>query len=184
MRNKLFATAKGVISLSWFIAALFLFVAVADNGTLSASTTPQISAGLQTSPLAKGESNPQLDKATFAQKTKKLQIPFIANNGQVDERVKFYAKTFGGTVFVTKDGEIVYALPNNSSDVETQCLASLMYLPNGIQDNHVSDIIHPASWIVDNDKSEFKNLKSTSSDPKNLKLSNPKSAIRNPQFAI
>ena len=40
-------------------------------------------------------------------------MPFIANNGQVDEQVKFYAKTFGGTVFVTKDGEIVYSLPSS-----------------------------------------------------------------------
>ena len=38
-------------------------------------------------------------------------MPFIANNGQVDEQVEFYAKTFGGAVYVTKDGEIVYALP-------------------------------------------------------------------------
>ena len=30
---------------------------------------------------------------------------FIANEGQVDEQVAFYAKTFGGTVFVTKNGE-------------------------------------------------------------------------------
>jgi hypothetical protein len=29
----------------------------------------------------------------------------------VDAQVKFYANTFGGTVFVTKEGEIVYALP-------------------------------------------------------------------------
>ena len=39
-------------------------------------------------------------------------MPFIANNGQVDEQVQFYAKTFGGTVFVTKDGEIFYSLPS------------------------------------------------------------------------
>ena len=76
--------------------------------------------------------DPQLDKAEFAQKTKKLQIPFIANNGQVDKQVRFYANTFGGTVFVTKEGEIVYSLPGNSSDVETQCLASLMHSPKGI----------------------------------------------------
>ena len=55
--------------------------------------------------------NSQLDKAAFTRKTKKLQMPFIANNGQMDEQVAFYAKTFGGTVFVTKAGEIVYALP-------------------------------------------------------------------------
>ena len=47
----------------------------------------------------------------FITKTAKLQMPFIANNGQVNGQVKFYAKTFGGTVFVTKEGEIVYALP-------------------------------------------------------------------------
>ncbi len=104
--------------------------------------------------------DPKLDSAAFAQKTKKLQIPFLANNGQVDEQVKFYANTFGGTVFVTKDGEIVYSLPNNSSDVETQCLASSMHSPNGIHNakckiqntrnmsnttNRLSCILHLAS---------------------------------------
>ncbi len=51
-------------------------------------------------------------KEEVIQKTQTLQMPFIVNNGQVDERVSFYAKTFGGTVFVTKDGEIVYSLPS------------------------------------------------------------------------
>ncbi len=46
------------------------------------------------------------------QKIQTLHVPFIANNGQVDEQVTFYAKTFGGTVFVTKEGEIVYSLPS------------------------------------------------------------------------
>lgn len=55
----------------------------------------------------------KLDKASFALKTRKLHMPFIANNGQMDVQVKFYAKTFGGTVFVAKDGKIVYALPNH-----------------------------------------------------------------------
>src|SRR3990167_3827502 len=63
----------------------------------------------------RGGISPQLDKAEFARKTKKLQMPFIANKGQVDEQVEFYAKTFGGTVFVTKDGEIVYALPKSGN---------------------------------------------------------------------
>ncbi len=125
-------------------------------------------------------------KEDVALKMQSIQIPFVANNGQVDKQVKFYANTFGGTVFVTKEGEIVYSLPNNSSDVETQCLASLMHSPKEIRDEvgmlhdyHVSDIMHPASWIVDHDKSEFQNPKSTNSDSKNLKSSNPKSAIQN-----
>lgn len=41
----------------------------------------------------------------------KLQLPFIVNKGQVDKRVLFYVQTFGGTVFVSKNGEIFYALP-------------------------------------------------------------------------
>lgn len=41
----------------------------------------------------------------------KLQMPFIGNYGQTDKRVLFYAQTFGGTVFVNNDGEIVYTLP-------------------------------------------------------------------------
>ncbi len=43
----------------------------------------------------------------------RLQIPFVANKDQTDERVKFYAKVFGGTVFVTKQGDIVYSLSSS-----------------------------------------------------------------------
>lgn len=51
------------------------------------------------------------DNKEVSKKVGKLQVPFIANNGQMDDKVGFYAKTFGGTVFVTKGGEIVYSLP-------------------------------------------------------------------------
>ena len=50
-------------------------------------------------------------KENITQKIQKLQAPFIANIGQMDERVRFYAQTFRGTVFVTEDGAIVYSLP-------------------------------------------------------------------------
>nr|CAJ75180.1 conserved hypothetical protein related to cell surface glycoprotein (S layer protein) [Candidatus Kuenenia stuttgartiensis] len=59
------------------------------------------------------------------QKIKKLQIPFIANEGQADEKVAYYANTFGGTVFVTKDGEIVYSLPKGSDVENTDCRGEL-----------------------------------------------------------
>jgi len=45
------------------------------------------------------------------QSMEKLRLPFIANAGQVDGGVTFYARTFGGAVFLTKGGEIVYSLP-------------------------------------------------------------------------
>ena len=40
-----------------------------------------------------------------------LRIPFILNQGQMDERVRFYARTFSGQVYVTEQQAIVYALP-------------------------------------------------------------------------
>jgi len=63
-------------------------------------------------------------KEDVAHKMQSIQIPFVANNGQVDAQVKFYANTFGGTVFVTKEGEIVYALPNNNSESGVESLES------------------------------------------------------------
>src|SRR3990167_7818689 len=63
-------------------------------------------------------------KEDVAHKMQTIQIPFVANNGQVDKQVKYYANTFGGTVFVTKDGEIVYALPGNSSGLGGESLES------------------------------------------------------------
>ncbi len=162
-------TIPGMLLLVVFLSTN-LFSAQVDTAVQSLKPTiqpPEISnlSSMKSNPL-----NPQLDKAVFAQKTKKLQIPFIANNGQVDKQVRFYANTFGGTVFVTKDGEIVYALP----DVGTQCLASSMHSPKGIRDevgmlhdDHVSDIMHPAAWIVDHDKPAIQNLSSTLiGDPK------------------
>ena len=42
------------------------------------------------------------------------QLPFLANAGQLDPRVAFYARTFAGTIFATHSGEIVYSLPARS----------------------------------------------------------------------
>jgi len=68
------------------------------------------SSGIRNDIMTSGDACPTREE--LITKTRTLQMPFIANNGQVDEQVQFYAKTFGGTVFVTKEGEIVYALPS------------------------------------------------------------------------
>src|SRR4029453_2036023 len=49
--------------------------------------------------------------AEVARQLDGLAVPFVANAGQSDPRVAYYASTFSGTVFVTKEGELVYALP-------------------------------------------------------------------------
>ena len=50
------------------------------------------------------------------QKIDSLRIPFIQNNGQIDDSVKYYANTFAGTVFVTNDS-LVYNVSEISDDV-------------------------------------------------------------------
>ena len=51
-------------------------------------------------------------KAKILKRAHRIQVPFIENMGQVkSENVSFYAKTFGGTVFVERDGTLTYSLP-------------------------------------------------------------------------
>ena len=45
------------------------------------------------------------------EKMSSLRIPFIANEGQVDNEVGFYAKALGGTLFVTRKADLVYCIP-------------------------------------------------------------------------
>jgi hypothetical protein len=42
-----------------------------------------------------------------------LRIPFVPNEGQVDDHIKFYARTFAGTMSVTESGDLVYSAPNS-----------------------------------------------------------------------
>lgn len=42
------------------------------------------------------------------------RVPFIANEGQSDSRVAYYAATSGGTLFVTRRDEMVHAWPGQS----------------------------------------------------------------------
>jgi len=45
------------------------------------------------------------------------RVPFIANQGQLpNEEVGFYARMFAGTLFVTENGELVYALLDGGVD--------------------------------------------------------------------
>lgn len=64
------------------------------------------------------EQSGKLSQEVFVQKAQKIQMPFIANEGQADGEVEYYAKTFGGTVCVTKDGGIVYMLPKHEAEAK------------------------------------------------------------------
>ena len=47
-----------------------------------------------------------------------LRMPLIANEGQVDATVAFYAPTFAGTLFVTRRGDLVYSLPAPALEID------------------------------------------------------------------
>jgi hypothetical protein len=53
-----------------------------------------------------------------------LAIPFEANTGQQDPRVAFTARTFAGTLFVTRGGRLVYSLPGRTLAAQGERAAS------------------------------------------------------------
>ncbi|MBI2569395.1 MAG: hypothetical protein HYV63_20465 [Candidatus Schekmanbacteria bacterium] len=57
---------------------------------------------------------PELSRVSSA--LGELAAPFVADDAQVDERVRYYARTLTETAFVTQQGEIAYSLPGWSAD--------------------------------------------------------------------
>lgn len=90
------------ISSAFYVCCFLLLSGLCARGDGGSGTTPGSSkASAASVPVTAATGN---SIAT-------ARIPFIVNRGQVDERVAFYAHTFAGTVFATRGGEIVYALP-------------------------------------------------------------------------
>ncbi|MCD4747678.1 MAG: SBBP repeat-containing protein [Bacteroidales bacterium] len=57
----------------------------------------------------------EIKKAKKTAKINKTKIPWIKNIGQQHKDVAYYTKTFAGTVFITKQGEIVYNISVDST---------------------------------------------------------------------
>lgn len=82
-----------------------LFISILAAFTLCFGGAFALAAGAETASDA-GAVTPEVQA-----KMTSVQVPFVPNEGQVgNDQVKFYAKTFAGTVFVTNDG-ITYDLP-------------------------------------------------------------------------
>lgn len=62
----------------------------------------------------------QINRSEIQPKLASLQIPFIENKGQIDPQVAFYAQTFAGPVFVTKNGEMVYAVQSEGESLKAK----------------------------------------------------------------
>jgi len=63
-----------------------------------------------------------------------LRLPFIENQGQIDERAKFYADTFAGPVYVTDDS-LRYTIYGETEGVviEERFLTDLVMNPVGLE---------------------------------------------------
>ena len=62
------------------------------------------------------------DQGQLRERVGGVRVPFIANRGQTNPAVAYYAPTFAGTVYVTKKGEIVYSLPASPKDTRGSAL--------------------------------------------------------------
>ncbi|NIR87370.1 hypothetical protein GWO13_07300, partial [Candidatus Bathyarchaeota archaeon] len=78
---------------------------------LEATHSTQLESEKKALPEFKSEDKSQrpLSHAKFSS----LQVPFIKNEGQVDDKVYYYANTFAGTIFVTKGG-LTYSIPTEN----------------------------------------------------------------------
>src|SRR3990172_7940831 len=91
------------------LSLLLLFMVGLTGWLLFEGKTPQLNP--VNAAVSGEEDQAKTVKEESGASLSKLRIPFVRNEGQVDKAVKYYAQTFGGTVFVTETGELVYSLP-------------------------------------------------------------------------
>ena len=97
-------------------------------------------------------STPKLDHVR--QKMAGLAVPFEVNRGQFSPEVAFVARTFAGTLFVTRDGKVVHALagrPQQPMAAEQDKYAQRN--KEDQQNDKVAAVSHTRGERVDNNKS-------------------------------
>src|SRR5712691_4405282 len=57
-----------------------------------------------------GDGRRPTDRDQLLQSLAQARVGFVANQGQTDPAVAYYAPTFAGTTYVTRQGEIVHSL--------------------------------------------------------------------------
>ncbi|MEJ2169878.1 MAG: hypothetical protein P8X90_30620 [Desulfobacterales bacterium] len=133
--------------------------------SLALTTTPEVLA-------AGGSETPDLSrrhikiKKPFIQNAVRLQMPFIANEGQIENKqVLFFAQTFGGNAFITNEGDVVYSFPaagaaspraaNPQADkvqsITEKLSGSSIPIPRGIDKSATR-----VNYFIGNDRSKWK----------------------------
>jgi hypothetical protein len=119
-------------------------------------------AALSTEISAKAEKS---DKQSIIKKALVLQLPFVANQGQInDQRVLYYARTFVGTAYITNQCEIVYQFQDSPSKtasdfaktpkvwlLKEKLVGASLNQPKGIDPSRTR-----VSFFIGNEKSKWK----------------------------
>jgi hypothetical protein len=92
-------------------------------------------------------------------------MPFIANEGQIEDNlVRFYARTYAGTVNVTEKGEMVYSLPHSPNpqstirnpQSETWTLKETLVGASSVSVRGIDRAEAKVNYFIGNDKSKWK----------------------------
>ena len=140
-------------------AALLTGQAIATTSDIEDSRYTNPSVAVDNTPPALLVQESSLQR-TFREKSRTIEMPFIKNVGQINQSVAFFAPTFGGTVFVSKKGELIYALPQKQSKNQPSRGVVLKETIVGLD---IGDIVGqvPATTRVnffkDNDTSKWRN---------------------------
>ncbi len=105
-------------------------------GLLFSGTALAVTGGeSQIANTAADESNSKIPSKVYS-----LQIPFIENKGQIDEKVRFYVNTFAGTVFITDKGEIVYNLIKTEAESQERKSVVIKESPGSLKESEIKGI--------------------------------------------
>ncbi len=128
-------------------AAALLLTAVVFSGTLLASAAV---AAVEVEGGGIGESE-------ILEQAVKLQVPFVANEGQVEnEAVRFYARTFGGTVFVEDGGVLTYSLPAAENGTAGVAIREFLSVKGGVTPVGIEQSPTKVSYFIGNDPEKWR----------------------------
>jgi hypothetical protein len=98
-------------------------------------TVVSFTTGVSASPTQKAGQNVALHQVM------KVQVPFVANEGQVsDKTVKYYTRTFRGSFYVREDGEMVYLVSSRPENKDKKALR-MPHIPGEVKTTFIKEML-------------------------------------------
>ncbi len=96
------------------------------------------------------------EKSVLQQKILNLQIPFVANQGQIkDKNIRFHAQTMGGSVYISHDGQMTYFFPQTEKSKSLVVKEGLVNI-TGMNLKGGDPSITKVNYILGNDQKKWK----------------------------